>query len=48
MTSAFSGHVKDVYVKGEQVVKDGVTIFADEELIYAKCRENAKRLWNKL
>lgn len=48
MTSAFSGHVKDVIVAGKEVVRDGVCTKIDEERILAKCREQAGMLWDSL
>ncbi len=48
MTSAFSGHVKDVIVAGREVVKDGVCTQVDEERIFAQCREQAQKLWKSL
>ena len=48
MTSAFSGKVKDVYVAGKEVVKDGICTQIDEERILAECRVQASQLWKSL
>lgn len=48
MTSAFSGHVKDVIVEGREVVSDGICSQVDEERIFALCREQAGKLWYSL
>lgn len=48
MTSGFSGHVRDVVVGGEIVVRDRRCTKIDEEKIMAECRSQAEKLWDRL
>lgn len=48
LLSGFSGHVCDVIVDGETVVENHKCTRVDEAEIFAKCREQSQKLWNKL
>lgn len=48
MTSGFSGHIRDVVVGGEIVVRDRRCTKIDEEKILAECRSQAEKLWDRL
>lgn len=48
LTSNFSGHVDTVVVNGRMLKKDGRLTTIDREEVFAKCREQAERLWKLL
>ena len=48
LTSNFSGHVDTVVVNGRVLKKDGRLTTIDREEVFAKCREQAERLWKLL
>jgi putative selenium metabolism protein SsnA len=48
LTSGFSGNVDTVVVGGKILLKDKVLVNIDEKEIFAKCREQAHKLWSKL
>lgn len=48
MTGGFSGHICDVIADGETVVESRKCTRIDEAEIFAMCREQAQKLWNKL
>lgn len=48
LTSGFSGNVDTVVVGGKMLLKNKALLHLDETEIFAKCREQAAKLWTKL
>ena len=48
MLSSFSGMVNTVICGGREVVRDGKCTFVDEEEVFARCREESRKLWASL
>lgn len=48
LTGNFSGNVKNVFIGGNEVVRDGKCTQIDEERVLAQCREKSLQLWKSL